>query len=87
MQTPGLVCLGRGDADSVGSAGADGAATDGLERFVQADLDCGEVVVAAAQGEAVAGKRWVAVGEEAQDLGRRHGDLAIERGELGWDRD
>ncbi len=43
--------LWRGDANGVGSAGADGAARGGVEGFVEADFYGGEVVVAAAQGE------------------------------------
>jgi hypothetical protein len=73
------------DADGVGAAGTDGAAGDGLERFAHADFDRGEVVVAAAEGEAVAGEGRVGPGEEADDLAGRHGDLAVEGGQLGWD--
>jgi len=36
----------RSDADDVGATGADGAAVDGVEGFVEADFDGGEVVVA-----------------------------------------
>ena len=39
------------DADRVGFAGADGATGGGVEGFVEADFDCGEVVVAAGDGE------------------------------------
>jgi hypothetical protein len=67
------------DADGVGAAGADGAAADGLEGLVHADLDCGEIVIAAAEGEAVAGEGWVGLGEEADNFDWRHGDLVVER--------
>jgi hypothetical protein len=39
-----------GDADGVGAAGADGTAGFGVELFVEAHLDCSEVVVAATEG-------------------------------------
>ena len=44
----------RRDADGVGAAGADGTACDGVQGFVEADLDRGEEIMAAADGEAVA---------------------------------
>ena len=73
------------DADGVGSAGADGAAGDGLEGLAHADFDRGEVVVAAAEGEAVAGEGRVGPGEEADDFAGRHGDLVVKGGQLSWD--
>ena len=73
------------DADGVGPAGADGAAGDGLESFAHADFDRGEVVVAATEGEAVAGEGRVGPGEEADDLAGRHGDLVVKGGQLSWD--
>jgi hypothetical protein len=79
--------LGWGDADGVGSAGADGAAVGGLELLGEADFDGGEVVVAATEGERGAGDRGVGCGEEVEDFVRGHGDLLGERGELGGDGD
>ena len=75
------------DADGVGAAGADRAATDWLEGFAEADFDCCEVVVAATQSEAGGGNGGVGFGEETEDLGGGHGDLVVERGQLSWDRD
>ena len=73
------------DADGVSPAGTDGAAGDGLEGLAHADFDRSEVVVAAAEGEAVAGEGRVGPGEESDDLAGRHGDLVVEGGQLGWD--
>ena len=73
------------DADGVGAAGADGAAGDGVEGFVEADFDGGEVVVAAAEGEAVAGRLGL-VGEEVEDVRGWQGDL-VGGGEVGGDGD
>ena len=75
------------DADGLGSAGFDGAAGDGLGGFVEADFDGGEVVVAAAEGEAGGGEVRVGGLEEADDLRGRHGDLLRELGEGGGDGD
>ncbi len=75
------------DADGIGAAGADGAAADGSEGLVHADLDGCQIVVAAAEGEAVARKGWVGLAEEAEDFDGRHGDLVVERCQLGWDGD
>ena len=75
------------DADGLGSAGFDGAAGDGLGGFVQADFDGGEVVVAAAEGEAGGGVGGVGGLEEADDLVGWHGDLVVELGEDGGDGD
>ena len=75
------------DADSVGSAGADGATGGGVEGFVEADFDGGEVVVATTQGEVFAGEMRIGGGEEGEDLFGRHGDLVGELGELWWNND
>ena len=69
------------DAYSVGAAGAELAAGDGVGLFVEADFDCGEVVAAAAQGEAGAGDGRVGFGEEAEDLRGRERDLLVECGQ------
>jgi len=76
-----------GDADRVGAAGAEGAAAYGLEALVHADLDGGEVVVAAAQGETVGWEGWIALCEEIEDVAGWHGDLVVEGGQLGGDGD
>ena len=67
-----------GDADGVGAAGAEVGAACGLEGFAEADFDGGEVVVAAAKGEAVGREGGVALCEEVEDVGGRHGDLVVE---------
>jgi hypothetical protein len=75
--------LRRGNADGVGAAGPDGAAGGGLAGFVQADLDRGEVVVAAAEGQR---GRWnfrVGLGDEVENLCGGKRDLAGELGESG----
>jgi hypothetical protein len=79
--------LGWGDADGVGTAGADGAAVGGLELLGEADFDGGEEVVAAAEGERGARDGGVGFGEEVEDFVRGHGDLLREGGELGGDGD
>jgi hypothetical protein len=71
------------DADGVGAAGADGAAGDGLGLFVHADFYGSEVVVAAADGDAVGGKGWVGDLEEVDDLSGWERYLVIELGERG----
>jgi hypothetical protein len=72
------LALGWSDADGVGAAGAEGSAANGLEGFAHADLDCGEVVVAAAEGEAVAREGWVGLADQVEDGDGRHGDLVVE---------
>ena len=69
--------LGRCDADGVGPAGTDGAAGDGLGLFVHADFDGGEVVVAAADEDAIGWKGWVCGLEEVDDLGGGQRNLVI----------
>ena len=66
------------DADGVSSAGANGAAGDGVEGFVEANFDSGEVVVATAQGEVFAGEVRIAGGEERENLFGWHGYLVGE---------
>jgi len=83
----GAGSLWRRDAHGVGAAGADGAAVDGLERFVEADFDGGEVVVAATDGKAGRGDRGVGLGEEAADVVGRQGELLVDGGELVRDFD
>lgn len=73
--------LWRSDADGVGSAGADGAAWGGLGVLVEADLDGGKVVVAAADREAGGGDRGVRSLEEVDELVGGEGDLVVELGE------
>ncbi len=75
------------DADCIGSAGTYGAAGGGAEGFVEADFYGGEVVIAATQSHAGGRDGGVGGGEEVDDLGGWHGDLVVERGELGWDGD
>lgn len=58
-----------------------------MEIPAEADLDGGEVIVAAGEGEARARNGGVDRGEEVKDGGGRHGDLAIEAGQLGGDCD
>ncbi len=53
-----------------------------MEVFAEAELDGGEVIVAAAEGEAVRGEAGVGGVEEVKDGGGRHGLLVIEGGEL-----
>ena len=77
----------RGNADGVGAAGADGAAGDGVEGLVEADFDGGEEVVAAADGDAFGGERWVGAGEERDDFVGRHGGLRGEPRKRGRDGD
>ena len=79
--------LGWGDADGVGAAGADGAAGGGLGALVEADLDGGEVVVAAADGEARGGDGGVRCLEEVDELAGGEGDLVVEPGERWRDGD
>jgi hypothetical protein len=76
-----------GDADGVGAAGTEVGAAGGLQGFGHADFDGGEVVVAAAEGEAVGREGGVALCEEFEDVGGRHGDLVVEAGELCGDGD
>src|SRR6185312_8903283 len=78
---------GLWDADTVGPAAPDGAASDGLQGFAHADLDSGKVVVAATEGEAVTGDGGVGLCEKVKDLARRHGDRMVERGEPGGNDD
>jgi len=73
-----VMVLWRWDADGVGAAGTDGTAGGGTAALVQADLDGGEVVVAAGEGKAGAGHGWIRGGEEVENLVRGHGDLVIE---------
>ena len=75
------------DFDGVGSAGADGAAGSGAERFVEADFYGGEVVVAAGEGEVLLREVGVGLGDEGEDLRGWQGDLVVEVGEGGWDDD
>lgn len=49
--------------------------------FVEADFDCGEVVVAAAHREAGGSDRGIGRGEEAEDLRRWKRDLFVQRSE------
>ena len=49
--------------------------------FVEADFDCGEIVAAAAHGQACIGDRRVGFGEEAEDLCGRKRDLLVECGQ------
>ena len=58
-----------------------------MELLVEAELDGGEVVVAAAEGEAFPGDGGVVAGEEVEDGRGGHGGLAVEAGELGGDGD
>ena len=58
-----------------------------MERFVEADFDSGEVVVAAADGNGFAREAGIALGEETGDLAGRHGDLGVETGQLSGDPD
>jgi len=76
-----------GDADGVGPAGADGTAGGGLGALVEADLDGGEVVVAAADGEARGGDGGVRRLEEVDELVGGEGDLVVELGERRRDGD
>ena len=70
--------LWRWDADGVGAAGTDGTAGGGTAALAQADLDGGEVVVAAGEGEAGTGDGGVGGGDEVENLAGGHGDLVIE---------
>jgi hypothetical protein len=74
------------DADGVGTAGADGTACDGVQGFVEADLDRGEEIMAAADGEAVARDCRIGARKERDDFGRGHRCLCCEAGEFRWDR-
>ena len=58
-----------------------------MSGFVEADLDGGEVVVAAADGEAGGGYGRVRGLEEVDELSRGERDLMVELGELGRDGD
>lgn len=62
----------RRDADNRGSAGADGAASDGMQGLVEADFDGGEEVVAATDGDAFRGERGIGAGEKRDDFVGRH---------------
>ncbi len=77
----------RRDANGVCAAGADLLTGYGTKIFAEAKLHSGQVVVAAADGEAVAGDGRIGFKEQAQDGGRGYGDLAIEAGELTGDPD
>ena len=81
------VCLWGCDADGVGSAGTDGTAGDGLGLLVHADFYGGEVVVAAADEDAVGGEGWVGGLKEADDLSGWQRYLMIELGEGSGDGD
>ena len=70
------------NADGVGAAGANGAASLRLKGLVHADFDCGEIVVAAAQRQAGARNGGIGLGKEIEDPGRRHRGLAAQRGKL-----
>jgi len=76
--------LSRGrDADDHGAAGANGATLYGLECFVEADFDGGEVVIATADGKAFARNPGVFLHEEVHHLVGRHGGLAGEALQFG----
>ena len=77
----------RRNAHSVGAAGADRSAGDGVETFVEADFDGREEVVPAADGDAVARERRIGAGEKRDDFVRRHRCLRREITERGWNRD
>ena len=77
----------RGDADGVGTAGADGATCDRVQLLVDAELDGGEEVTAAAKGKACRRGIWVALGEQREDRFRGKRNLVIEAGELSGDAD
>lgn len=51
---------------------------NGVQSLVEADLDGGEVVVAATDGETFSGDSWVVDDEGIDDLGWRHGGLLRE---------
>src|SRR4051812_37488231 len=74
--------LGRRDADGIGPAGAN-PASDRLKILVEAHLEGGQVIVAAAQRHGRLGNLWIAGREERQNLIRRHGDLRLEAGKPG----
>ena len=76
-----------GDADGVGAAGANPRASDGLKALVETNLDRGEVVAAAAQGEGGLRDLRIAGREQFQDLTGRQGDLRLEAGEFGRNGD
>ena len=61
-----------GYTDGVGAAGADRAAGLRLQRFVHADFDCREIVVAAAQYQAGARDGRIGLGEEIENLTGAH---------------
>ena len=75
--------LWRWDTDGVGSAGADGTAGDGLAAFIETDLDGGEVVVAAAEGERRGRDFGIGLSDEVEDLCGWKRDLTGELGESG----
>ena len=58
-----------------------------MEGFVETDLDSGEVVAAAADGNGFAREVGIALCEETGELIGRHGDLGVEMGKLGGDGD
>ena len=72
--------LWRRDANGVSATGADRAAGSGAECFVEADLNGGEVVVAAGEGEILGGEVGVGLGEEREDLVGRERKLVVEAG-------
>jgi len=85
LAEPGLA-RGR-DTHNDCPAGADRAALDRLEGLIEADFDGGEVVVAATDGETLAGDSWILHHEEVHDLIWRHGGLLRKRLEFLRDGD
>jgi hypothetical protein len=69
--------LWRGNADGIGSAGADFSTGGWVEGFVEADFYGGEVVVATGEGEGGGGDVGVGGGEEGEDLVGWEGDLVV----------
>ncbi len=53
-----------------------------MEILSQADLDGGQVVIAATQGEALAFQRGICRHKQGEDRVRRHGCLVVESAEL-----
>lgn len=70
-----LVAAARKDADGLRAAGADATTDDRMQVLVEADLDRGQEIVAAAQREAGAGNGGVAAGKLRQDGLRRKREL------------